>query len=121
LQVDEQPVLLELFDIARPIAAVLPSGDNPLRARQQQINPAQHRLAMRYLFCNDKIWHYSISVPSRALVLELHEVFGTLSSAHSDYKRAYPAPIENQYDGSFHTKLINLTRGLEVEFVTRQA
>jgi hypothetical protein len=121
LQVDEQPVLLELFDIARPIAAVLPSGDNPLLARQQQINPAQHRLAMRYLFCNDKIWHYSISVASRALVLELHEAFGTFSNEPSDYKRAYAVPIENQYDGSFHTKLINLTRGLEVEFVTRQA
>ncbi|CAK0769748.1 conserved hypothetical protein [Gammaproteobacteria bacterium] len=121
LNIGEQGVMLELFDIARPIAAVLPSGVHQLKLKQTNSNQAQHRLTMHYLFANDKIWHYSINVATRNMVLELHEAFISLTTEQTHYKLVSPALIQNQYDHSFHTKIIHLTRGLELEFVTRQA
>lgn len=121
LTVDEQVVMLELFDIAHSVTAVLPSGDNPLMRVQTQTDLMRHRLAMNYLFHNDKIWHYSINVATRTIVLQLHEVFAALMIEQKHYKLAYPAPIQNQYDQSFHTKIINSIRGLELEFVTHHA
>jgi hypothetical protein len=119
LQIGEHGLMLELFDIGRPIAKVLPSGENALYLNNaNKLDAQQHAAAMQYLFQNDTIWHYSISVANRAAVLQLHEDFKQLATQQPQYKLAYPAPIQNQYDGSFHTKLINLTRHLELEFVT---
>jgi hypothetical protein len=119
LQIGEQELMLELFDIGRPIAKVLPGGENSLYLiNANKLDSQQHAAAMQYLFQNDTIWHYSISVANRAAVLQLHEDFKQLTVQQPQYKLAYPAPIQNQYDGSFHTKLINLTRHLELEFVT---
>jgi|GEM_PF-512913 len=110
LQVGEQLLMLELFDIAHPIAYLLPSGNKE--------EPITQRSVMDYLFQNDNIWHYSISVGNKEVVQQLHDAFNLLTAQQPQYKLAYSAPIQNQFDGSFHTKLINLTRHLELEFVT---
>jgi acyl-CoA synthetase (AMP-forming)/AMP-acid ligase II len=116
LQVGEKLMMLELFDIAHPIANLLPTGENVLLNSNDEAKT--QRIAMDYLFENDNIWHYSISVGNKEVVQQLHDAFNTLTAQESQYKLAYAAPIQNQYDGSFHTKLINLTRRLELEFVT---
>lgn len=113
LQVDERLLMLELFDIARSILNVLPPS---CEDQEQKLN--EHRWAMNYLFQNDSIWHYSISVGKEEVVQQLHDEFKSLVSKQPNYKLAYPAPIQNKYDRSFHTKLINLTHHIELEFVT---
>ncbi len=121
LSVDKQPVKLELFDIARPIHVVFPSDENVLTALQGlQQDAKQHRLAINYLFQNDRIWHYSINVENRQTVVQLHENFKQLVAEQPHYKLAYTAPIKNSYDHSFHTKIINLSLGLELEFINCQ-
>lgn len=111
LQIDEQLLMLELFDIAHPITNVLPSGEKELNSQA---------LAMRYLFENDSIWHYSISVGNKEMVQKIHDELTVLMVHQPNYKLAYQAPIQNKYDGSFHTKLINTAHHLELEFVTHQ-
>ncbi len=113
LQVDDQLLMLELFDIVRPISNILPAGENLLMTQM----PYQKHLAMNYLFQNDNIWHYSINVGNKKTVQQFHDAFSVLTAQQPQYKLAYPAPIQNQHDGSFHIKLIHLTRHLELEFV----
>lgn len=106
-QVGEKLLMLELFDIARPITALVLSDNDELMNQQA---------AMAYLFSSDNIWHYSINVGQPEQVETLHHELQTLCEQNACYKLAYPAPIQNQYDGSFHTKLINLKCHLELEF-----
>lgn len=120
LQIDEQLLMLELFDIAHPITHLLPDQQTLLNPSDSDKHESHQALAMRYLFQNDSIWHYSISVGNKEVVQQLHEEFTMLTIQQPHYKLAYPAPIQNHYDGSFHTKLINVTQHLELEFVTHQ-
>ncbi len=120
LQIDEQLLMLELFDIAHPITHLLPSGQTLLNPFDANKNEPHQALAMRYFFQNDSIWHYSISVGNKEVVQQLHEEFTILTTQQPHYKLAYPTPIQNHYDGSFHTKLIDVTQHLELEFVTHQ-
>lgn len=122
-RVGKQRLMLELFDIARPLDAVLPrvSVDLDCYARDSvQRIAAQHAQAMTGLFQNDKIWHYAIHVANRQTVEHLHQAFQTLMAEHPHYKLAYATPVENRYDGSFHTKIINLKQSLELEFATHE-
>jgi len=107
LSVGEKLLMLELFDIARPITNLLPNNVSEFDKQQA---------AMAALFSSDNIWHYSINVGEQEQVERLHQELQTLCEQNAYYKLAYNAPIQNQYDGSFHTKLINLKCHLELEF-----
>ncbi|MGH8499673.1 MAG: hypothetical protein ACRERV_12840, partial [Methylococcales bacterium] len=115
--------MLEFFDIAHPLTGV-PDADrnmiyhlNPQALLTNGWKSPHHRPAMQHWFCNDSIWHYSIRVGSRDAILQLHEeTFRELTAAVPHYRLVYEAPVENRHDGSFHTKIINLDNGVELEF-----
>lgn len=108
-QIEDKLFMLELFDIARPITNLLITNSE----NQRFVSQSE---AMEYLFSGDNIWHYSINVGTQEQVEALHHELQTLCEQNISYKLAYSAPIQNQYDGSFHTKLINLKCHLELEF-----
>lgn len=128
VQVDGQELMLELFDIHHPLKNSLPPFNVPLY--QYHVQPesllhhgkvsAHHRQAMQHLYQNDSIWHYAVYVESRKQVLQLHETFKTLVRHSPNYRLPFADIVQNQYDGSFYTKLINAQRKLEIEFVTHQ-
>lgn len=107
IQIKEKLLMLELFDIAHPITNLLQNNVGEFASQQA---------AMDAFFSGDNIWHYSVNVGEQEQVESLHQELQTLCERNSDYKLAYEAPIQNQYDGSFHTKLINLKCHLELEF-----
>jgi hypothetical protein len=122
LRVDEQVLVLELFDIAHGVERLLPVDKhgalyhiNPEKLLNDEWVVKHHRQAMRRLFEPDAIWHYSIPLNRRETVDALHRRLQALVVRQPLYKMAYGAPVENCHDGSYHTKIINQDQGLELE------
>jgi len=121
LQIEEQNFMLEFFDIARSHATLLPNKTDmiyhisPERLLTHHSQSRHHEEAMKSLFGNDSIWHYSMSLQERDAVNELHQQLASFSLTHTDYKMAYANPIENIHDGTYHTKIINIPLKLELE------
>ena len=131
LQVNERVLMLELFDIHRPADAVLAGGAPKLTHRNFQglfrsddAAPG-HRQRLTRLVAEDEIWHYAFYVKRPVDVMELHAEWKALAAHNSNYVLPYAAPVHNQHDGSFHTKIIHRARpGVhrrELEFVTQCA
>jgi len=102
VQINQVKLMMELFDIARPVPESLYC----------------HDLAAPDSFQHDLIWHYAIDVASASRVDELHECFVELTLEKRDYRLAYTKPVLNRYDSSYHTKIIHKTLGMELEFAT---
>ncbi len=121
LQVEDQVLMLELFDISRSHKNLPPDKSGviyhitPEMLFADNRRAGNHREAMQSLFGNDAIWHYSIGLSAREDVDQLHERLGALANRNSHYKMAYAVPVENKYDGTYHTKLINVDQHLELE------
>lgn len=121
LQVEDQVLMLEFFDIARSHEH-LPADKNgvfyhmtPEKLLLDNHPAENHKHAMQALFGNDSIWHYSVGLATREHVDSLHEQLGLLAQHHAQYQMAYSVPIENKNDGTYHTKIINLEYHLELE------
>lgn len=91
--------MLELFDIHRPIDV------NKLVAQ------SKHRLY-------DDIWHYALYLNEADQIKWLHKYCQMIVEKDSDYKLPFKAVINNKNDGSFLTKVINIPKKIEIEFVT---
>ncbi len=119
LKVDDEQLMLELFDIHRP-AQTRQSGTNTrnlnLLLNNKGVYP-DHDLAMRKLFADDKIWHYALELQSADMVNALHQEVLVLAQQNPIYRVVYPHPVHNIQDLSYHTKIINTATQTEVEFV----
>jgi len=102
LQINQETLMMELFDIARPVPEAI----------------RYHNLAAPDSFNHDLIWHYAIDLESTSRVDEIHERFIELTLGLSDYRLAYTKPVVNRHDNSYHTKIIHQTLGMELEFAT---
>lgn len=118
-----QELMLELFDIHRPVRRVLsrtPSRFSALDLRPRLAAPGlppDHDEVLRHHFGDDPIWHYAIAVKEAQAVETLHATLQQFVGRTSGFQLAYPACVRNQHDGSYHTKIINTTKHLELEFV----
>jgi hypothetical protein len=128
LEVNDRTLMLELFDIHRPVDEELASGALPVKHRNFQglfSDPAPgHAERMARLFRDDEIWHYALHVARPADVTEVHAELQVLAGQDSSYFLPYTAPVHNPHDGSFHTKIVHragLQGRMELEFVTRFA
>jgi hypothetical protein len=126
LEVNDRTLMLELFDIHRPVDAELASGALPVKHRNFQglfSDPVPgHADRMARLFGDDDIWHYALHVRRPAEVTELHAELQALAAHDSTYFLPYAAPVHNPHDGSFHTKVVHRAGSggrMELEFVTR--
>ncbi len=121
--VEGQELMLELFDIHRPVLQ-LPSrvpgqfSVSDLRARlvAPGLAPDHDQILQRH-FGGDAIWHYAIAVHERQAVTKLQAAFEQLAGQNSTFRLAYPACVYNPHDGSYHTKIIHQHQRLELEFV----
>jgi hypothetical protein len=126
IEVDGRELMLELFDIHRPVDAVV-NGSNDINNRSlkglftDEGFPPNHSHLMARLFGKDQIWHYAAYIDSAESVRQLHDDFKIISNGNGRYTLCYESVVHNRDDGSYHTKLINNTRGLEIEFVTQLA
>jgi len=126
IELNEQVLMLELFDIHRPVSAEITAGLVEITHRSFDglfLDPTPgHRERMARLFGADEIWHYAFYVKSPQDVVELQCAFQGLAERDSSYHVAYPAPVHNPHDRSYHTKVIHQTQGIprrmELEFVT---
>lgn len=123
VRIEEREFMLELFDIHSPEQVVHNDEWQPsypllsiLPELARDVPPCLTRT--RQLFNHDPIWHYALFVQSAEQVHQLHARFQQLVANCSAYRLPYQSPVENFGDRSLHTKLINRTRKLEVEFVT---
>lgn len=131
LQVDARVLMLELFDIYRPVDSVLAAAPKPthrnfhglFRSAEDALEGHDERMAK--LFGNDGIWHYALHVRRPSDVDALHDQLEELAAAQPCYFLPYKAPVYNQHDGSYHTKVVRhggAERGrLELEFVTQKS
>jgi hypothetical protein len=125
LEVRDRILMLELFDIHRPVDAAL-AGAPPLTHRSFHPvfaeSDSDHRRRLTQLFAQDSIWHYALYVQSPADVDWLHERLGAVTERRPDISLAYGAPVHNRHDCSLHTKAIRVGGPwgprLELEFVT---
>jgi hypothetical protein len=124
LEVNDRSLMLELFDIRRPVGEDLAAGSLPVKHRNFQglfSDPVPgHDERMARLFGDDEIWHYALHVRRPADVTELHAELQALAAGDSTYFLPYAAPVHNPHDGSFHTKVVHRSSGerRELEFVT---
>jgi hypothetical protein len=129
LDVNDRTLMLELFDMHRPVDAGLASGALPVKHRNFQglfSDPvAGHAERMARLFGDDEIWHYALHVRHPADVTELHAELQVLAAEDAGYFLPYSAPVHNPHDGSFHIKVVHRAGGaagrMELEFVTHFA
>jgi hypothetical protein len=125
IQVDGRALMLELFDMQRPVDAFLAGGAPKLTHRNfdcllvRGSRAAGNQPRVAHLFNPDDIWHYAFYVRNAAAVLQLHTYLQALAAHDATYVLPYPTPVQNHGDGSLHTKIINLQSELEVEFVTQ--
>jgi hypothetical protein len=124
VQVNGQTLMLELFDIHRPVDEFLAGGrPQPLRHRNFDclVTPTGIKdkdiAQAESLFQGDEIWHYAFRVRSFADVWQLHEELQTLAVGDPTYRLPYAAPVHNAGDGSLHTKIIHQAADLELEFI----
>ena len=129
LEVDETVLMLELFDIHRPADSAIQSAPKPTHRNFHglfRVNDAAqgHGNRLNLLFGTDPIWHYALYVRGPADVMELHSKFKELAVSNSNYTLPYEAPVYNQHDRSFHTKIVRpaneIGTRLELEFVTQK-
>ena len=120
LHVDKRSLMLELFDIHRPIRTALPN-DKPqtqiTKLYQETELTAEHRQMIADLFQPDPIWHYAFGVRDTHDVEVLHQILGNFRPNQDTYSLAYPKPVYNPSDRSFHTKIIGRNHHTELEFV----
>jgi hypothetical protein len=126
LQVNERVLMLELFDIHRPADSVLESAPKLTHRNFHGLfechDVDDHDNRMTHLFKGDQIWHYALYVQRPSDVSDLHNELQSLTARSSKYFMPYAAPVYNQHDNSFHTKIV-MDGGspgdrLELEFVT---
>jgi hypothetical protein len=130
LQVNERTLMLELFDIQRPADAMLAAAPKLTHRnfnglfRPEDSTPT-HKESLGRLFAGDEIWHYALFVKQPSDVVSLHAELEALAAGNSEYALPYAAPVHNQNDDSFHTKVIHNVQPdgprLELEFVTQYA
>ncbi len=126
LEVDERTLMLELFDIHRPVNAEITAGLVEITHRNFDglfLDPVPgHGARMERLFGADGIWHYALHVKSPADVLELQAQFEGLAAVDDSYFLPYAAPVHNPHDRSYHTKFVRRAcesaPRMELEFVT---
>ncbi len=124
IQLNERTLMLELFDIHRPVDEFFAKGlPKPLTHRNFDClvthtgTVGRDAEQVKSLFQGDAIWHYALPVRSFADVMQLHEELQTLTAGDPTYRLPYAAPVRNRGDGSLHTKIINRAADLEIEFV----
>lgn len=127
VKLGERELMLELFDIHRPHAAMelLRTGksvnrvpaDSPIRRDVEQVPRIRTALSLS----QDPVWHYALYVLDAERVHALHSRFQQLVAESPHYRLAYKSPVENAGDGSVHTKLLNVTHHLELEVVNQHA
>lgn len=127
VKLGERELMLELFDIHRPHSAneLLRTGmpvnrapaDSPVRRGMEQVPRIRTALSLS----QDPVWHYALYAQSAERVHSLHSHFQQLVAESPHYRLAYQSPVENAGDGSVHTKLLNVTRRLELEIVNQHA
>lgn len=126
LEVNERTLMLELFDIHRPVDDKITAGLVEITHRNFDglfLDPVPgHERRMARLFGADAIWHYALHVKTPADVLDLQSEFEALAGSNTEYFLPYTAPVHNQHDHSFHTKIVRRAnaagRRMELEFVT---
>ncbi len=119
-QLDKKKLMVELFDIGRPMPA--PIRNEGLYTISQSYDNADmpSQLWIINSFKDDLIWHYAIDVENTDRVDEIHNTFVALAASQPEYKLAYFQPVTNRHDGSYHTKIIHTELGMELEFATHQ-
>lgn len=127
IQVEGRTLMLELFDIQRPVDGFLADGAPRLTHRnfdclvtRREIAAEDTRRAAR-LFSRDAIWHYAFLVRSTDDVMQLHTDLQALAARDITYLLPYATPVQNRGDGSFHTKIINRQLAQELEFVAHDS
>jgi len=123
IQIYDYTLLIELFDIHHPIDFL---QDNDFNTSHQMIeylvnpsnNTVHHKnlLPDHSLFKRDPIWHYAIYIDSKKRVKQLHNYFTQLEQDTNDYKLVFSSIITNKKD-AFLTKIINVSKGVEIEFI----
>ncbi len=117
IQLDEREVMLELFDIHKPVDDYfLARNTTNIRTicDNKYIFPHAHTI----YFAKDEIWHYALDVNTADNVRVLHNYFQYLANQDDDYFLPFKEIVNNKNDGSFYTKIINKQRRIEIEFVT---
>lgn len=107
IDVGTASLMLELFDVYRTVTDVL---DRAPRLTHRNFEGLFHG-------------HHALSVRTPADVEALHEKLSGLASADNRYVMAYPAPVDDRHDGSFHTKVIVQRPDIghcELEFVSQR-
>jgi hypothetical protein len=124
VQVNGQTLMLELFDIHRPVDEFFASGPaKPLIHRNFDCLVTPNGIndkdmgQVESLFQGDEIWHYAFRVRGFAEVMQLHAELQELAAGDPAYRLPYAAPVHNAGDGSLHTKIIQQAAGLELEFI----
>lgn len=128
LRVNDRMLMLELFDISRPLDEVLLAGrHNPTHRNfhglfSDEHAPPGHRQRLAQLFASDRIWHYAFHVRHPTDVVALHAQLLALAASNAGFSVPYEQPIHNRHDRSFHTKVIShatqMRARMEIEFVT---
>lgn len=125
---DDWKVMLELFDIHRPVDIF--QWESKQRIDQAYIRNLltskgllmdnSENIAHHNIFQRDSIWHYAICVDSQSKVNQLHDYLRILANKKDKtYKLPFESVVHNKNDGSVLTKIINKNNGLELEFVTQ--
>ena len=124
VQVNGQTLMLELFDIHRPVDEFFVSvRPKPLIHRNFDCLVTSAGIKdkdmgqVESLFQGDEIWHYAFRVRGGAEVMQLHEELQALAVSDPTYRLPYAAPVHNAGDGSLHTKIIHQAADLELEFI----
>lgn len=128
LLVNERMLMLELFDIRRPLDDVLKAGSHKLKHRNfhglfraEESRPG-HRQRLAQLFSSDQIWHYAFHLKQPEDVRALHDEMLSLAAANPVFRVPYAKPVHNEHDRSLHTKIISQADAsrarTEIEFVT---
>jgi len=117
IQLDHREVMLELFDIHKPVNEYFLTHHTATGHTidgENHIFPHAHTM----YFAKDDIWHYALDTETADDVLALHDYFKYLASHDDNYKLPFKDIVNNKNDGSFYTKIINKQRRIEIEFVT---
>lgn len=117
IQLDNREVMLELFDIHKPVNEYFlthNTGTNHAIGDDNHIFPHAHSI----YFAKDEIWHYALDVNAADDVRVLHDYFKYLAGQNDNYLLPFTDIVNNKNDGSFYTKIINKQRRIEIEFVT---
>lgn len=126
IQVEGRRLMLELFDMHRPVDNFLDAGRPKLTHRNFDCLVTRKKVLAEdtrrsaQLFNTDSIWHYAFHVQMDD-VMQLHADLQALAAQDATYLLPYQAPVHNPGDGSFHTKIINQKIGQELEFVAHDA